>query len=878
MKKIAQVTALSLAFLLASCGQNDKEENTQAAERHQTSAQTYQRQGQLRAAMLEAKNAIQLTPDAPGPYITLAKILNQTGAFASTISLLEPRVEAMPAVATELAEAHYAIKKYRTALNIIETHPADAAASEMRQQQLFLAAMANIALGEKDGQQQAISQFREQGGSEADVLYLQANAELGQGQTEAAITLLESAIQKNENHLKALTLLGSLTAYNNQLQVAEQHYTKALGLLPTTDVITIDRAKVLSQLTDVLIQQGRTSEAYVYQKLLAEANPERNEAQQKFTDAMEYYQQGKLIDAEKLLKELREQFPDDKNTATLLGMIEFQQGADKSAIDLFDQFVDPETATPTVIQAAALAKFRTNQVDDAVKLLKDAAQSQPNNAAILATYGLALLDRDPTSSEGALTLEKSLALDPTQQRLRIMLAKRYTSLEQPEQALAQLQKAYEASPMDLLVEETYLKLLMERGDEEQAKAVINDLQQKYPDSPRPAFLNGWFSLTKKEYAEAEKHFEKALSMRNNNEKSLSYAGLAQLYSDQNQPLKAINAWQSLLEADPKNINAYKPWLALMTKQQKLKDADEFLRALAAKSEEWQPSAVLAQLLFVTKQSEAAMPYIEKALEKSRNADNVKTLAANIYHAYSAELRAANKLEDAKTWAAKAVALIPDNLMYLSGLIESELAGKNTQEAQKLLDQFPQSEGSQAGKAFLQGRIRMAEGKPDEALQEYLKSWSLEPNEMVAETIYVYYSQTKNEARSSFAAEWKEKLPKSRKANLILAMDAQLSDDLPTAIKLYEEIIQQEPSAPAVLNNLAWNYYLAKDPRALETARKAYELAPAVPAILDTYGWILVEHGKVSEGLEYLERAAAGDKENGEIQQHLQEARTRLKQQ
>src|SRR5690606_38635273 len=120
--------------------------------------------------------------------------------------------------------------------------------------------------------------------------------------------------------------------------------------------------------------------------LLADANPEGQVVQQKFSDAMELYQQGKFPDAETLLKEIHEQFPTDKNTGTLLGLVQFQQGDDTEAMDMFDQFVDPETATSSVIQAAALAKFRTNKVDDAVALLKSAAENQPNDAIILATY------------------------------------------------------------------------------------------------------------------------------------------------------------------------------------------------------------------------------------------------------------------------------------------------------------------------------------------------------------------------------------------------------------------------------------------------------------------------------------------------------------
>ena len=57
-----------------------------------------------------------------------------------------------------------------------------------------------------------------------------------------------------------------------------------------------------------------------------------------------------------------------------------------------------------------------------------------------------------------------------------------------------------------------------------------------------------------------------------------------------------------------------------------------------------------------------------------------------------------------------------------------------------------------------------------------------------------------------------------------------------------------------LNNLAWLYYLEKDPRAVPTAKRAWQLAPHVPSVGDTYGWLLVESGAVQEGLNVLEGA------------------------
>ncbi|PTB82568.1 hypothetical protein C9933_01600, partial [Methylophaga nitratireducenticrescens] len=74
-----------------------------------------------------------------------------------------------------------------------------------------------------------------------------------------------------------------------------------------------------------------------------------------------------------------------------------------------------------------------------------------------------------------------------------------------------------------------------------------------------------------------------------------------------------------------------------------------------------------------------------------------------------------------------------------------------------------------------------------------------------------------------------------------------------------------------LNNLAWLYYETGDNRALDTARKAYELVPDSAAVADTYGWILFESGEHQQSLVVLEKAHELDPGSREIAMHLVEA-------
>jgi len=830
----------------------------------------------LKAAILEAKKMIQIAPDDSSGYLQAARIYNQIGAYSGSQKLLESQLKKMPEVATELAESYLDNKKYRTALNTLSTYPADKADNENAQQQARIKALASFYLGDDAEYVAAINRFTELGGDPIERQYIEATVLLGQDHAEAAQKVLKGILDVKPEAVKALILLGSAYAATQQLDKAESSLTKALGLLPNSDIMSAERVKVLSQLAEVLINEGRSSEAYVYQKVLAEANPESNAAQQRFNDAIKFYQDGKFAEAEVILKELREQFPKDKNSATLLGMIEFQKGENEKAANLFDEFIDTETSSPTVIQAAALVKFRKNQIDDALQLLKQAAESQPGNAVILATYGLALLDHDSKSQAGAVALEKSLAINPQQRRLRLALAKWHMARGETDQGLAQLRKAYQEDPLDVMLQEAYLKALFVNGQSDAVKKEVDQFKAKYPDNARGPFVEGWYFMEEKNYAAAEKSFEKSLAMPNNTEKKLAYTGLAQLYQAQNQSQKAIAAWQHVIEADPTVSASYGHWLNQMWADNKQSQAFTYLLEIENKNPTlWQPAVVLAQLYANNKQWADAEKHAEFALARSGSAEEVKKVAATIDQLQGMDFKAKGDLNNARRYLMKAVKLFPENPDYLANVIEIEIAAHNIVEAQKLLNEYPQNENNNNVRQFYQGSIRFAENKPDEGLKLFLDSWKSKPTEVAALAITEVYEKTnQQENLGKFIDDWIQQLPKSAKATMFKALQAQKMKQDDIAVKWYEKTIELSPTMAVALNNLAWVYYLQKDERAVPMAKRAYEAAPNSASVMDTYGWILVERGDVAQGVDILTRAVALGGDNADIKNHLKEAKLR----
>ena len=98
-----------------------------------------------------------------------------------------------------------------------------------------------------------------------------------------------------------------------------------------------------------------------------------------------------------------------------------------------------------------------------------------------------------------------------------------------------------------------------------------------------------------------------------------------------------------------------------------------------------------------------------------------------------------------------------------------------------------------------------------------------------------------------------------------------SGDIDGAIAIYEELYERYPDSVVVANNLAslLTTYRTDDAslnRAWTVARRFS--GTDLPAMQDTYGWILHRRGESAEALPYLEAAARGLPNDPVVQYHL----------
>ncbi|MDQ2639199.1 MAG: tetratricopeptide repeat protein [Pseudomonadota bacterium] len=197
------------------------------------------------------------------------------------------------------------------------------------------------------------------------------------------------------------------------------------------------------------------------------------------------------------------------------------------------------------------------------------------------------------------------------------------------------------------------------------------------------------------------------------------------------------------------------------------------------------------------------------------------------------------------------------------------AGRNT-EARGLAESLVRNETGNPAALVVLAESQAASGDYKAAAATYASLWPSTRSARLALAL----AQARQRAGLPYAEplrEWLQTHPRDVSVRLELAAALQQNGDDPAAIHEYERLLADvpgdSPQRSIALNNLAWLYSRKDDPRALETARRAYEGARDAASIQDTYGWLLVQHDRVPEALPLLKAAAEGFPASAEIRYH-----------
>lgn len=871
---------LLLGAGMSACGKGE------SAEKLLAEARQYQQKGDSKAALIQLKNALEKNPDLAEARFQLASLyvegsdpLAAEKEIRRAMALHYDSEKTAPVLARSLLMQG----EYQKALD--ETVNAKSDAVQVLRGDAYLGLGADKAPQAEEAYQAALK-LRSNNG---EALVGLARVASVRKDLDAAIRYSEEALAKDPQNPAVWSFKGDLLRFQDKPAEALAAYQQVIKLKP-------DHRSAHLEIAYLLVADGK------YDAAQASLDKARKLAPNNFivlyTQALLDHSRGKYAAAqENLLKVLRVA-PNHMPSLLLAGAVELNIGSMKQAEQYLRKYLEANPDNLYARKMLAGALLKSGQAPDALSVLGPALKSEQQDANLLALAGETYMQaRDFDKATNYFS--KATALDPQKALLRTSLGLSKLAQGDEKGALAEMERA---AALDTSSLEAGLALLRtELGLEHFDKAlqIANELEKKHGDRPVVHNTKGGIYLAKKDVAKARASFEQALAV----DKTYLPAmiNLAQIDLQDRKFDQARQRFEPLLQKDPKNVEAMTALANIAVLENKPEVATNWLiKAATENPEALTPALQLAihymrgneagkavtllrkyqvahaaspELLDVLGQAQLANKDQPGALETfSKLASVMPKSAVPLYRIGVAQQAGKNEAAAVESLK-KAVALDADYLPAFQGLIGIAVAKGEFDNALTLARQVQKNKPKQPPGYLFEGDVYEIQQKPAQAQAAYEKALALSQG---APNIFLkihnnLHAQGKDKEAAQRLAQWRKDKPDDF-AVALLEAEVNLRDkNYKQAAAQLEALQKKKPDDVIVLNNLAWAYQQLKDPRALPTAEQAYKLQSTHPSVVDTLGWLLIEQGNTTRGIELLRKAIAAvpdERAAGELRYHL----------
>jgi putative PEP-CTERM system TPR-repeat lipoprotein len=221
---------------------------------------------------------------------------------------------------------------------------------------------------------------------------------------------------------------------------------------------------------------------------------------------------------------------------------------------------------------------------------------------------------------------------------------------------------------------------------------------------------------------------------------------------------------------------------------------------------------------------------------------------------------------------KAIGNIPDDFHIKALLAHFYVENKNFIHAEIELEKLSELEKEQPFIKGIQGKIFLAKGLYEQALQDLIKLYNSNKSSKNTTLVVLAHRGMKNDQlaieflKLHLGESANDNMSKMSLAELAITHDTELS------LQLYTELVLLFPKDGSILNNLAWvEYQLGFYKKSNGHIEQALEIYPNHPQILDSAGLIKLKLGEVSKAIKLLRLANSIAPTDKAILQHLNEA-------
>jgi tetratricopeptide (TPR) repeat protein len=648
----------------------------------------------------------------------------------------------------------------------------------------------------------------------------------------------------------------------DQYQQAEREYREALRLDPANPV-------AVRQLGLIYQSQGQLLQAYPFLKRAADWYPGDWEVQLGLAQtllALRQRDQARAVALHILANQ-----PKDQQAVLLLAETVATPEENDEVRKRIESLQKQDRERAGYHVALGVLAARQNDEARAETEFKTALDLDPNSAD--AHLGLALLHWTRKDLNGAGEEFKTAAdLCAPRSPLRLRYVDFLIKTGSRSEAKAILEEITRKTADYLPARIVLMKLACAEHRDDDCAGRVQDIIAQDPSNYDALLQQGLVSLTKGDAVSAIREFD-SLGHTYTRDAVVHYQ-LARAYllsaqtatGSENTALAAAeNALTDAIKLDPRFEQAIVTLAELKIKIGTPAAAVDLLTPLVKEA----PQLAVAQYLLAS--AYVAQQNVPQALATFQRMTELFPQDPQPYFLLGTTLRNQRQLPEARKAFEKAVEISPNFLPAIEQLVDLDLAEKQFTMAMERVQSLLDKDDKAAQAWALKGKIHFGQHEFADAEASLSKAIQLAPN---FEPAYILLAQLHvASGRPEQAIDELSRFVEDHKdmpALMLLALIQQNQRQFAAARDAYEKALAINPNAALALNNLAVleSEYLGDLDGAERRAKKAVELAPNEPVVLDTLAWILFKKGDYPTALRLEQDSANKLPQSPEIQYHL----------
>jgi cellulose synthase operon protein C len=869
---LLSVTMVAGSSVEAAVSKSDQDR----AERFFSDAQKRLQAGDLAAAMIELRNALQRNPDHLSARLLLGDLSLQAGNPLAAEKEYRRHYETTkdPRSGAKLAWALVQLRRFEDALKLLGPE----GSSTLDGARVMGYALASLnRLGEAEAAFRAMLSIDPRS---HEAMAQVARLRLDAGDIEAGRTMLETLFAIEPNSLEGWLLKSELAQKLNRTTEAREAVDKALALEPRNQ-------RALFQKARIALASGRANDAEAAIREVLARSP--NNALGLFHLALIQHSQRKFTEADKNLLTVEDQLrewppfillsghirlevgqmavaerafarysalePDDARGPMMLAAVHLRRDNNSAAIEVLETFLKRRPNEAPAIRLLASAYLRAGDYDKAAQTLERWSQIQRNESAVRQAQGaLSLLGKASAADIGALAAIDMVPGDDVSKA--ILLAHEHLTLGEVAEAKSILQAPLKSHPNNPFLRSMLGRIEVNLGDSAAGRLHYEHALKSAPDFT-PALIGLIFLDAADGKPEAATARVRQAAARPATPLAL-IVQFADALSNTGQQAEAEALLRERLAQQPDNVELLGRLLTVQFRLPERQGALETARGLVQLAKmDARIFAVGASALFELGQKDEAKAAFRQAIAVAPTNDNVR-LAFALYLAANQEQGEARKqlLEILKQQ--------PGHASAVRRLIDLNLMDKNVDEARAVQQRF---KGDPVETARLKAYLELRTGQRPAAIETLGAAIQQHPVPVLALELFALRASSGDSPGAIAEAKaWLAKRPDDNMLRTAMANQLLAQNDTSGAIGEFEMVLAKEPRSAIVLNNLAWLMRDSDRARAIGYSRRALALAPRSPEIQDTYGYLLMQAGNLTEALRLLQLASSASR-NPEIHTH-----------